>query len=152
MMHKDFRGEVLYMAETDVHFPMLTVGETLTFAACARAPRNRIPGISRDQYAIHMRDVVMALFGLSHTIHTRVGNDFIRGISGGERKRVSIAECILSFSPIQCWDNCTRGLDSANALEFIRTVRLGTEAAGSTALISIYQCSQNSYDVSLAVR
>ena len=148
-MHKDFRGEVIYMAETDVHFPMLTVGETLTFAARARAPRTRILGISRDQYAIHMRDVVMAFFGLSHTINTMVGNDFIRGISGGERKRVSIAECTLSFSPIQCWDNSTRGLDSANALEFIRTVRLSTEAAGSTALVSIYQCSQNSYDVSL---
>jgi ABC-type multidrug transport system ATPase subunit len=150
-MHKDFRGEVIYMAETDVHFPMLTVGETLTFAALARTPRTRIPGISRDQYAIHMRDVVMAVFGLSHTVDTMVGNDFIRGISGGERKRVSIAECTLSCSPIQCWDNSTRGLDSANALEFIRTVRLSTEAAGSTSLVSIYQCSQSSYDVSHAI-
>lgn len=146
-MHRDFRGEVIYMAETDVHFPMLTVGETLTFAARARAPRNRMPGISREQYARHMRDVVMALFGLSHTVNTMVGDDFIRGVSGGERKRVSIAECTLSFSPVQCWDNCTRGLDSANALEFVRTVRLGTESAGSTALVSIYQCSQSSYDV-----
>lgn len=34
----------------------------------------------------------MAVFGLSHTINTKVGNDFIRGVSGGERKRVSIAE------------------------------------------------------------
>lgn len=151
MMHKDFRGEVIYMAETDVHFPMLTVGETLTFAAHARAPRARFPGITRDQYAVHMRDVVMAVFGLSHTVNTMVGNDFVRGISGGERKRVSIAECTLSLSPVQCWDNSTRGLDSANALEFIRTVRLGTQAAGSTALVSIYQCSQSSYDVRVII-
>jgi ATP-binding cassette subfamily G (WHITE) protein 2 (PDR) len=34
----------------------------------------------------------MAVFGLSHTMNTMVGNDFVRGISGGERKRVSIAE------------------------------------------------------------
>jgi ABC-type multidrug transport system ATPase subunit len=34
----------------------------------------------------------MATFGLSHTLNTKVGNDFIRGVSGGERKRVSIAE------------------------------------------------------------
>lgn len=147
-MHKDFRGEVIYNAETDIHFPQLTVGETLTFAARARAPRNRMPEVTRDQYANHMRDVVMAFFGLTHTIDTKVGNDFIRGISGGERKRVSIAECILSGSPVQCWDNSTRGLDSANALEFIRTLRLGTEAAGSTALVAIYQCSQSSYNVS----
>jgi ABC-type multidrug transport system ATPase subunit len=39
-----------------------------------------------------MRDVIMAVFGLSHTLNTKVGNDFIRGVSGGERKRVSIAE------------------------------------------------------------
>jgi ATP-binding cassette, subfamily G (WHITE), member 2, PDR len=152
MMHKDFRGEVIYMSETDVHFPMLTVGDTLTFAARARAPHNRLAGITREQYAIHMRDVVMALFGLTHTVNTMVGNDFIRGISGGERKRVSIAECTLSFSPIQCWDNSTRGLDSANALEFIRTVRMGADAGGSTAMVSVYQCSQSSYDVSLAIQ
>lgn len=39
-----------------------------------------------------MRDVSVAVFGLSHTVNTMVGNDFIRGISGGEKKRLSIAE------------------------------------------------------------
>ena len=39
-----------------------------------------------------MRDVIMAVFGLTHTFNTKVGNDFVRGVSGGERKRVSIAE------------------------------------------------------------
>ena len=91
-MHNDFRGECIYQAEVDVHFPQLTVGQTLEFAAKARAPRNRLPGVTRDQYAKHMRDVIMAVFGLSHTLNTKVGNDFIRGVSGGERKRVSIAE------------------------------------------------------------
>jgi len=51
----------------------------------------------------------MAMFGISHTLNTRVGNDFVRGISGGERKRVTIAEATLSFAPLQCWDNSTRG-------------------------------------------
>lgn len=77
-MHKDFRGECTYQAEVDVHFPQLTVGDTLAFAASARAPSNRIPGVSRKLYAEHMRDVIMAVFGLSHTINTKVGNDFIR--------------------------------------------------------------------------
>lgn len=48
----------------------------------------------------------MAIFGISHTVNTRVGNDFVRGVSGGERKRVTIAEATLSFAPLQCWDNC----------------------------------------------
>ncbi|EJD35710.1 hypothetical protein AURDEDRAFT_75031 [Auricularia subglabra TFB-10046 SS5] len=146
-MHRDFRGEVIYNAETETHFPHLTVGQTLMFAAKARAPRNRFPGVTREQYARHMRDVIMAAYGLSHTLNTRVGNDFIRGVSGGERKRVSIAETTLSLSPIQCWDNSTRGLDSATALEFIKTLRLQSEYAGSTSLVAIYQASQSAYDL-----
>lgn len=51
----------------------------------------------------------MAMFGISHTVNTRVGNDFVRGVSGGERKRVTIAEATLSFAPLQAWDNSTRG-------------------------------------------
>jgi ATP-binding cassette, subfamily G (WHITE), member 2, PDR len=146
-MHKDFRGECLYQAEVDVHFPQLTVGQTLTFAAEARAPSNRLPGVTRKQYAEHMRDVIMAVFGLSHTINTRVGNDFVRGVSGGERKRVSIAEAALGRSPLQCWDNSTRGLDSATALEFVKTLRISTSLTHSTAIVAIYQASQAIYDV-----
>ena len=51
----------------------------------------------------------MAMFGIGHTVNTRVGNDFVRGVSGGERKRVTIAEATLSFAPLQAWDNSTRG-------------------------------------------
>ncbi|PGH03637.1 hypothetical protein AJ80_08658 [Polytolypa hystricis UAMH7299] len=146
-MHSQFRGEAIYTAETDVHFPQLTVGQTLDFAARARAPRNRLPGVSRDQYAKHMRDMIMASYGLSHTINTKVGNDFVRGVSGGERKRVSIAEATLSQSSLQCWDNSTRGLDSANALEFCKTLRLSSDYMGSTVFVAIYQASQSAYDV-----
>jgi ATP-binding cassette subfamily G (WHITE) protein 2 (PDR) len=146
-MAKDFRGEAIYTAEVDVHFPMLTVGETLYFAAKARAPRNIPGGATVDQYAEHMRDVIMAMFGISHTVNTKVGNDYIRGVSGGERKRVTIAEASLSKAPLQCWDNSTRGLDSANAIEFCKTLRMETEINGATACVAIYQAPQAAYDV-----
>jgi ABC-type multidrug transport system ATPase subunit len=148
-MHQQFRGDAIYQAETDIHFPQLTVGQTLLFAALAITPQNRFPGVSRECYATHVRDVVMAVFGLSHTVNTRVGNDFIRGVSGGERKRVSIAEVALTQSPIQCWDNSTRGLDSATALEFVRTVKLSTNIFQTAAVIALYQASQQAYEVSL---
>lgn len=148
-MKDQFRGEAIYTAETDVHFPQLTVGDTLKFAALSRTPRNRLPGVSREQHAEHMRDVVMAMLGLTHTINTRVGNDFVRGISGGERKRVSIAEAALCGSPLQCWDNSTRGLDSANALEFCKTLNLMAKYSGTTCAVAIYQASQSAYDVSI---
>lgn len=87
-MVKEYRGEVAYNQEVDIHFPHLTVGETLEFAAYARAPHERGRNISRDGYVKTVVQVVMAVFGLSHTYNTKVGNDFIRGCSGGERKRV----------------------------------------------------------------
>ncbi|GAA90510.1 ABC multidrug transporter [Aspergillus luchuensis IFO 4308] len=120
-MHSRFRGEVIYQAETEIHFPQLSVGDTLHFAAHARAPSNRFPGVTREQYATHMRDVVMAMLGLSHTINTRVGNEYIRGV--------------------------TRGLDSSTALEFVRKLRLSTDYTGSTAIVAIYQASQAIYDI-----
>ncbi|KAI2776680.1 ABC-2 type transporter-domain-containing protein [Daldinia loculata] len=147
LMHSRFRGEVIYQAENDVHFPQMTVGQTLQFAALARTPKNRLPGVSRETYAQHLRDVVMAVFGISHTVNTRVGDDFIRGVSGGERKRVSIAEVTLNQSAIQCWDNSTRGLDSATALEFAKTLRLSTELGETAAIVAMYQASQPAYDV-----
>src|ERR1700744_6704413 len=92
-----------------------------------------------------MRDVIMAIFGLSHTLNTKVGNDFVRGVSGGERKRVSIAEAALNGSPLQCWDNSTRGLDSANAIEFCKTLRVSTDILGATACGSIYPAPQAAF-------
>ncbi|KAF2754023.1 putative multidrug resistance ABC transporter [Pseudovirgaria hyperparasitica] len=146
-MHTHFRGEAIYTAEVDVHFPMMSVGDTLFFAARARAPRHTPGGVSVTKYAEHMRDVIMAMFGISHTINTRVGNDFVRGVSGGERKRVSIAEAALSDAPLQCWDNSTRGLDSANAIEFCKTLRMSTDLKGATAAVAIYQAPQSAYDI-----
>ena len=142
-----FRGEAIYTAEVDTHFPMLSVGDTLYFAALSRAPYQIPGGISRSEYATHLRDVIMAMFGISHTINTRVGNDFVRGVSGGERKRVTISEAALSYAPLQCWDNSTRGLDSANAVEFCRTLRTQSDVFGTTSCIAIYQAPQAAYEV-----
>lgn len=146
-MKQQYRGEAIYSAEVDAHFPMLTVGDTLYFAALARAPQNPPGGISRKVYAKHMRDVVMAVLGISHTVNTRVGDNYVRGVSGGERKRVSIAEALLSDGPLQCWDNSTRGLDSGNAVEFCRTLRTSADIFGATSAVAIYQAPQDAYDL-----
>lgn len=144
---KNFRGDVVYCAETEDHFPQMTVGDTLRLAAKMRTPANRPKGVTREVFATHMADVAMATFGLSHTKFTKVGNDFIRGVSGGERKRVSIAEVYLSQASVQCWDNSTRGLDSATALEFIRALKTNATVVQATPLVAIYQCSQDAYDL-----
>jgi ATP-binding cassette subfamily G (WHITE) protein 2 (PDR) len=146
-MLKQFKGEIVYNQEVDKHFPHLTVGQTLEFAARVRTPQQRlIEGISREDWAKHLAAVIMTIFGLSHTYNTKVGNDFVRGVSGGERKRVSIAEMALAGSPIASWDNSTRGLDAATALEFTKSLRMSANLSGAVHLVAIYQASQAIYD------
>ncbi|RAH51169.1 ABC-transporter [Aspergillus brunneoviolaceus CBS 621.78] len=144
-MKKYYKGEILYNQEVEKHFPHLTVSQTLDFAAAARAPKIRPDGMSRNEYTTHMRGVVMAIFGLSHTVNTKVGNDFVRGVSGGERKRVSIAEMALAGSPLCCWDNATRGLDSASSLDFVKALQIGSKVFGTTHIATLYQPSQAIY-------
>lgn len=144
---RHYRGEVIYNAETETHFPHLTVGQTLKFASLMKVPENRPEGVSRDEYAEHMTRVYMAMYGLSHTYDTKVGNDYVRGVSGGERKRVSIAEVSLCGARLQCWDNSTRGLDSASAENFVRCLKLSSQVLDTTSIVSIYQCSQRAYDL-----
>ncbi|EHL03024.1 putative ABC transporter CDR4 [Glarea lozoyensis 74030] len=143
--------------QSDIHYNGITqkqmmkqfrVGETLEFAARVRTPQTRlVEGVSRESWAKHMAQVVMAVFGLSHTYNTKVGNDFVRGVSGGERKRVSIAEMALAGSPIASWDNSTRGLDAATALEFTKSLRMSSNLQGTVQLVAIYQASQAIYDL-----
>ncbi|KAH7186610.1 ABC-2 type transporter-domain-containing protein [Fusarium oxysporum] len=133
LMKKEFKGEAIFNQEVDRHFPHLTVGQTLEFAA--------------SDFVQYVAKVVMAAFGLSHTYNTKVGNDFIRGVSGGERKRVSLAEMVLSGSPFSAWDNSTRGLDSATALKFVSALRMAADMGGRASAVAIYQASQAIYDL-----
>jgi ATP-binding cassette subfamily G (WHITE) protein 2 (PDR) len=103
--------------------------------------------MSRQEFVKHITQVIMAVYGLSHTYNTKVGDDFVRGVSGGERKRVSIAEMALSGSPFAAWDNSTRGLDSATALTFTKSLRQTANLVGSSHAVAIYQASQAIYDL-----
>lgn len=142
-----YRGEVVYNAEADIHLPHLSVYQTLVTVARLKTPQNRVKGVTREAWADHITDVVMATYGLSHTRNTKVGNDLVRGVSGGERKRVSIAEVAICGSKFQCWDNATRGLDSATALEFVRALKTSATIQNSCAAVAIYQCSQDAYNL-----
>ncbi len=85
-MVRKYRGEIVYNSEVDKHFPHLTVRQTLEFAASMRAPRNSVLAPSRKGHVKKVTAVAMAICGLSQAQNTKVGNDFVRGVSGGERK------------------------------------------------------------------
>lgn len=100
---KYYRGEVIYNPEDDLHFPDLNVFQTLILALLTKTKkrdRGEIPVIAES---------LMKMFGIPHTRYTKVGNEFVPGVSGGERKRVSIAETLAAKSTVLCWDNSTRG-------------------------------------------
>lgn len=86
-MHGEFRGRAVYQAETDVHFPHLTVEQTLGLAAKARRSTNVLSTLSADEVVSE----TAAALGLSKALQTKVGDDLVQGVSGGERKRTSIA-------------------------------------------------------------
>ncbi|CAH00315.1 ATP-binding cassette transporter SNQ2 [Kluyveromyces lactis] len=145
-MLKYFKSDVIYNGEMDVHFPHLTVQQTLDFAVACKTPSKRINDFTRQQYIEFIRDLYATIFGLKHTYNTKVGDDFVRGVSGGERKRVSIAEALAARGSIYCWDNATRGLDASTALEYTEAIRCMTNLLKSTALITVYQASENIYE------
>ncbi|KAK9453376.1 P-loop containing nucleoside triphosphate hydrolase protein [Dipodascopsis uninucleata] len=146
-MMENYKGYVVYNPELDTHFPMITVKNTVDFALKMKTPRTRIDSLPRSKYISIMRDLWCTVFGLRHTYNTNVGNDFVRGVSGGERKRVSIVEALSCNASIYAWDNATRGLDASTALEFSQAIRTATNMLNNSALVAIYQAGQNIYEL-----
>jgi len=129
----------------DAHLPTLTVAQALRFALKAKTPSTRIPGTSRKQFVEEMLNLFATMFKMKHVLNTIVGDPFVRGVSGGERKRVSIMEALASRSAINAWDNSTRGLDSSTAVDYIRSLRILTNITHSTTIVTLYQAGEQIY-------
>lgn len=138
---KHFRGSVAYVPEDDVHLPTLTVRQTLEYAL-----RNKTPKRWLDQIPRFISEFGR-IFGMTHAMDTLVGNEYIRGVSGGERKRVSILESLASDASVSAWDCSTRGLDAASALDYMRSLRILTDACQRATIVSLYQASDPIYDL-----
>ncbi|KAF7718846.1 ABC-2 type transporter / CDR ABC transporter family protein [Penicillium ucsense] len=144
---QDFRQQIMFNNEDDLHFPTLSVNRTLKFALRNKVPHERPTELASHQdYIMGKRDTILDSLGIAHTKKTRVGNEYIRGVSGGERKRVSLAEVMAGQSPVQLWDNPTRGLDSKAALEFARLLRREADENHKTIITTTYQAGNGIYD------
>lgn len=148
-MAKKYRSEVLYNPEDDLHYATLTVRDTLLFALKTRTPDkpSRIPGETEKEYQQTFLSAIAKLFWIEHALGTRVGNELIRGVSGGEKKRVSIGEAMVTKASTQCWDNSTRGLDASTALEYVQSLRSLTNTAHVSTLVALYQASENLFNL-----
>jgi ATP-binding cassette subfamily G (WHITE) protein 2 (SNQ2) len=147
LFEKRYRGEAVYCEEEENHHPTLTVGQTLDFALETKVPGKRPAGLSRKDFKEKVIDLMLKMFNIEHTKNTIVGNPFVRGISGGERKRVSIAETMITGASLISWDNSTRGLDASTAVDYARSLRVLTNIYKTTTFVSLYQASENIYNV-----
>ncbi|GFZ48255.1 hypothetical protein JCM24511_06003 [Saitozyma sp. JCM 24511] len=144
-MSKLYSGEVVYNMEDDDHLPTLTVAQTVRFALSLKTPKKRIPGVSPKEFQEQVLDMLLSMLNIKHTANTIVGNAFMRGVSGGERKRVSIAEMFCSGAALCSWDNSTRGLDASTALDYAKSLRLLTDIMQQTTFVSLYQAGEGIY-------
>lgn len=136
------RSLTSYVVQEDTTLlPSLTVRETLHFAALLRLPSH----ISKDRKTARAEHVLNQL-GLRHCADTLIGSEFVTGISGGERRRVSIAVQILTDPKILVLDEPTSGLDSKTAhgiMELLHTMA----KEGITVICTIHQSRSDFFPV-----
>ncbi|KAI8826193.1 ABC-2 type transporter-domain-containing protein [Fimicolochytrium jonesii] len=142
---KNYSSYIAYSPEDDPHYSPLTVRQTLRFVLECRVG-GAIDTTRRQRIETHI-EVLLRVFGLRNCGDTKVGDENIRGCSGGEKKRVSIAEQICAAASIGFWDGSTKGLDSSSALDFVRALRTATDISQTANVLSLYQASQDIYDL-----
>ncbi|TMW67517.1 hypothetical protein Poli38472_011137 [Pythium oligandrum] len=148
---------VSYVTQRDHHFATLSVKETLEFAhtCCGgelseRAERYFINGTpeenklgldaARAMYK-HYPEVVIQQLGLENCQNTIVGNAMLRGVSGGERKRVTTGEMSFGNKFVNLMDEISTGLDSAATYDIIKTYRSLAKKLRKTVVIALLQPS-----------
>ncbi|XP_026429852.1 ABC transporter G family member 1-like [Papaver somniferum] len=124
-----------YVMQDDLLYPMLTVEETLMFSAEFRLPRT----LSKSKKLARVQDVIDEL-GLHDAAKTIIGDEGERGISGGERRRVSIGVDIIHDPILFFLDEPTSGLDSSCAFMVVKVLQR-IARTGRIVIMSVHQPS-----------
>ncbi|XP_019052049.1 PREDICTED: ABC transporter G family member 22-like isoform X1 [Nelumbo nucifera] len=137
---KSLKRRIGFVMQDDVVFPHLTVKETLTYAALLRLPKT----LTKQQKEERVMNVLREL-DLERCQNTIIGGAFVRGISGGERKRVCIGNEILLNPSLLFLDEPTSGLDSTTALRIVQMLQ-SIAKAGKTVVTTIHQPSSRLFN------
>ena len=129
-----------YVEQEDALFALSTVRETLMFAAQLRLPGDMPLSEKKDAVS-----AIIADLGLVSAADTVVGNETIRGISGGERKRVAIGMDLLHDPKLIFMDEPTSGLDAFQALNVMSTLKDLAVKRGRTIVASVHQPRSSIY-------
>lgn len=126
-----------YVMQDDLLFPMLTVEETLMFAAELRLPRTQYSKYKKRQRVLDLIDQL----DLKNAAGTVIGDEGHSGVSGGERRRVSIGIEIITDPVLLFLDEPNTGLDSTSSFAVIKVLQRYAKTTGSIVVMSVHQPS-----------
>uniref|UniRef100_R7WB38 Pleiotropic drug resistance protein 4 n=1 Tax=Aegilops tauschii TaxID=37682 RepID=R7WB38_AEGTA len=162
-----------YISQHDLHTGEMTVRETLAFSARCQgvgsryemltelARRENTENIKPDNdIDVYMKasamggqeynvvtEYILKVLGLDICADTVVGNDMLRGISGGQRKRVTTGEMLVGPARALFMDEISTGLDSSTTYQIVNSIRQTIHVLGGTAVISLLQPAPETYDL-----
>ncbi|KAK9811201.1 hypothetical protein WJX73_009709 [Symbiochloris irregularis] len=160
-----------YVEQTDLHSPELTVRETLDFAArCQHTGFDELAAVVQREAELQVEadaDVaafmaacslqgkrhsmaslyVLRMLGLEVCADTNVGSALIRGISGGQRRRLTLGEMLVAAKTVLLLDEISTGLDSSTTFQICRCLATQAHLLGSTMLVSLLQPPPETFDL-----
>ncbi|CAM9753538.1 unnamed protein product [Chrysoparadoxa australica] len=151
---------VSYAEQHERHVARMTVEDTFYFAFdCMEGGTHMRPGIEEmhspsQKELIEWMDkvkfkanMVMKSLGILHIKDTIVGDASVRGVSGGERRRVTCGEMLLGPQDINLLDSVSTGLDSSTTLDLVSTFKVASEAFNKVMVVALLQPPPEVYDL-----
>jgi len=167
------RRSAAYVSQHDLHMGELTVRETVNFSAKCQGIGHRydllvelsrrekeasiVPDPETDIYmkaaatgeqkADVVTNHILKVLGLDICADTIVGNNMLRGISGGQKKRVTTAEMLVTPGRALFMDEISTGLDSSTTFQIVNSIRQTIHIVGGTAVIALLQPAPETYEL-----
>ncbi|KAJ8497976.1 hypothetical protein OPV22_008528 [Ensete ventricosum] len=162
-----------YISQHDLHIGEMTVRETLAFSARCQGVGTRyemLTELARREKAANIKpdpdidvfmkaasvggqesnlitDYVLKILGLEVCSDTMVGDEMLRGISGGQKKRVTTGEMLVGPARALFMDEISTGLDSSTTFQIVNSLRQSVHILGGTAVISLLQPAPETYEL-----
>ena len=133
----DVRKLTSFCEQVENHLPLLTVTETIRFA-------HRMTSSHFDENRVQQ---VIDMLGLRECADTIVGDGLVRGISGGQKRRVTIAQALAGDAKIVALDEFSNGLDSSTSLDIAKGLKKWCDANGGTVVATLQQPSPDLFAV-----
>ncbi|KAJ4966619.1 hypothetical protein NE237_018468 [Protea cynaroides] len=135
-------GASAYVTQDDTLMTTLTVGEAVYYSAQLQLPNSMTRSEKKERAEMTIREM-----GLQDAMNTRIGGWGTKGISGGQKRRVSICIEILTRPKLLFLDEPTSGLDSAAAYHVMKKIVNLSQLDGKTVIASIHQPSSEVFEL-----